>query len=389
MKNKNKIVLLMLLAITIALLLVVAFWPDNRTYCPYTEFMNMLLNGGIDTASINSKEITFTTFDENGEFYTENPQTPDIKELLLLNNVKLENRFSSDDIGTIFDILFYIVFFTMAIFSIRQFTGIFGGSKFKVIRNNKTKFNDICGMQEVKNDMMLLVETLKNPNKAKEKGLRQPKGIILEGPPGNGKTLFAKALSGEANINFIPSKGADFQSAFMSVGPNKIKALFKKARKNKPCILFIDEFDSIGERRNYAGTGIDKENNRIITAMLNEMDGFESSDGVLVIGATNSYSSLDAALIRPGRFDLKYNIGNPDTETIKELIKMYTKNKKLSDKLKIEELAKCFKGISCSAVETMCNEAAFEANRNGRSEIELDDFIVAGRKTNIMKINKV
>ena len=244
-------------------------------------------------------------------------------------------------------------------------------------------------MKDIKDDMTLLVDILKHPEQAKEKGIRQPKGIILEGPPGNGKTLFAKALSGEANINFIPSKGADFQSAVMSVGPNKIKALFKKARKHKPCILFIDEFDSIGERRNYTGTGIDKENNRIITAMLNEMDGFESEDGVLVIGATNSYASLDGALVRPGRFDLKYNIGNPDKETIVELINMYTKNKKISDKINIDSLAKCFHGISCSAVETMCNEAAFEANRHGRDEIELEDFIVAGKKTNIIKINKI
>ena len=123
--------------------------------------------------------------------------------------------------------------------------------------------------------------------------------------------------------------------------------------------------------------------------MLNEMDGFESEDGVLVIGATNSYASLDGALVRPGRFDLKYNIGNPDKETIVELINMYTKNKKISDKINIDSLAKCFHGISCSAVETMCNEAAFEANRHGRDEIELEDFITAGKKTNIIKINKI
>ena len=244
-------------------------------------------------------------------------------------------------------------------------------------------------MDEIKKDMTSMVEILKNPAKSKTNGFRQPKGIILEGPPGNGKTLFARALAGEANINFIPSKGADFQSAFMSVGPNKIKALFKKARKNKPCIIFIDEFDSIGERRNYAGTGIDKENNRIITAMLNEMDGFENEDGVLVIGATNSYASLDGALIRPGRFDIKYNISNPDKQTIIDLINMYTSNKKLSEKINVESLARCFQGISCSAVETMCNEAALEAHRNGREVIELEDFITAGRKTNIIKINKI
>ncbi len=237
--------------------------------------------------------------------------------------------------------------------------------------------------------MTKLVDLLKNPEVYKAKGIRAPKGIILEGPPGNGKTLFAKALAGEAGINFIPTKGADFQSAVMSVGPSKIKAVFKKARKHTPCIVFIDEFDGIGERRNYTGTGIDKENNRIITAMLNEMDGFYEKDGVLVIGATNSYASLDSALIRPGRFDKKYNIGNPDIPTIKELIHMYTKNKTLSKDINIDSLAKCFNGISCSAVETLLNESQMEAQIAGRKEIILEDTVKAGKKTNIIKINRI
>ena len=248
----------------------------------------------------------------HGEFYTDNPNSPTLKEKLLTGGVTIEESFSDEDFALIFDIFFYIFFFAFIIFAIVKVSEIFGATRFIVIKNSKTRFSDICGMDELKKDMIKLVDVLKKPEEYKTKGIRAPKGIILEGPPGNGKTLFAKALAGEAGINFIPTKGADFQSAVMSVGPMKIKAVFKKARKNKPCILFIDEFDGIGERRNYTGTGIDKENNRIITAMLNEMDGFYEQDGVLVIGATNSYASLDAALIRPGRFDKKYNIANPD-----------------------------------------------------------------------------
>ena len=389
LKNRRNIILLFVILILLVIAVAILFIPDNKTHVEYKTFKEKVLSGDVVEASVNSKDIIFSLKEKSGDYYTDNPGNPDLKEFLLLNDVKLVDKFSQDTLGTMFDVLFYIFFFAIAIFAIKQFSGMFGGAKFKVIRKNKTKFDNICGMDNIKEDMRALVDMLKSPNIAKEKGVRLPKGIILEGPPGNGKTLFAKALSGEANINFIPSKGADFQSAVMSVGPNKIKALFKKARRNKPCILFIDEFDSIGERRNYTGTGIDKENNRIITAMLNEMDGFESEEGVLVIGATNSYASLDAALIRPGRFDLKYNIGNPDKQTIIELINMYTKNKKLSPKINIESLAKCFNGISCSAVETLCNEAAFEASRQGREIIELEDFIVAGRKTNIIKINKV
>lgn len=149
--------------------------------------------------------------------------------------------------------------------------------------------------------------------------------------------------------------------------------------------MFIDEFDGIGERRNFAGSGVDKENNRIITAMLNEMDGFENEDGVLVIAATNSYASLDPALIRPGRFDLKYTVPNPDQETRIKLIRMYTRKNRLSADIQTEELAKKFNGLSCSAIETVLNEAAVVMMSERKSEIDMNCIIKACRKTGILK----
>ena len=193
--------------------------------------------------------------------------------------------------------------------------------------------------------------------KNKKQGIRNSRGIILEGPPGNGKTLFAKALAQECKVNFIATKGADFQGALMGLGAFKVKMLFAKAKRKKPCIIFIDEFDSIGEKRSYQGSGIDKENNRIITTLLNEMDGFTSLNGVIVIAATNSYQSLDAALVRPGRFDLKYTINNPDKETRGELIDIYTKGKPLAPELTKEILINAFNGLSCVAIESILNEA--------------------------------
>ena len=183
-------------------------------------------------------------------------------------------------------------------------------------------------------------------------------------------------------MKFIATKGADFQSAMMSMGARKIKMLFKKARKNKPCIIFIDEFDGIGERRNYAGTGVDKENNRIITAMLNEMDGFNSEDGILVIAATNSYSSLDPALIRPGRFDLKYNISNPDYNTRIKLIELYTKKRVLNEKLEVKKMADAFDNLSSAAIESIINEASMLSILENKEEITVEHIIVAARKTN-------
>ena len=389
MKNNKKLIFVPLAILIIILLVILLIPKNNSTHIDYSKFVNHVKSGDVVEAAISKEKVDFTLKNTSGDFYTDNPNSTGFKEFLLLNDVSIKDTFSEDDFVYIFDALFYIIFFVVAGVAIFKLSEMFGATKFKVIRKSDTRFSDICGMEDVKTDMTKTVELLKHPEEFAAKGIRAPKGIILDGPPGNGKTLFAKALAGEANINFIPTKGADFQSAVMSVGPSKIKAVFKKARRNKPCIIFIDEFDGIGERRNYTGTGIDKENNRIITAMLNEMDGFETSDGVLVIGATNSYGSLDSALVRPGRFDKKFNVKNPDKNTIIELINMYSNNKVLSDKINIDSLAKCFNGLSCSAVETLMNEAAMQAMINNRNEIVLEDIIEAGRKTNIIKINKV
>ena len=252
-------------------------------------------------------------------------------------------------------------------------------------RPHGVRFGDIAGMDNLKKDLFFLVDVLKNPKKY-EGRMRPVKGVILEGPPGNGKTYFAKALASEADVNFIATKGADFQSALMSMSARKLKMLFNKARRHRPCIVFIDEFDSIGERRNYAGTGIDKENNRLITTMLNEMDGFMPFGGMLVIAATNSYASLDPALIRPGRFDLKYTIGNPDPKTRAELVAMYTKGKTLSAELSTEALVSAFDGASCAAIEAVLNEAQAICQMTGKTEINAEILSDASHKTGV-KLN--
>ena len=349
----------------------------KANYKPYTEFSQAIVSGKVSEAVIETDRIAFTTAE--GTFVTDNPASPDLAERLLQAGVKVTAK-TSVSVSMILDVLFDVIFFGAVAFGIFKLVD-YSRRTFKVVRHTGVGFDDIAGMDNVKKDMMFLVDVLKNPGKYSAKSLRPVKGVILEGTPGNGKTLFARALAQEAGVNFIATKGADFQSAMMSMGARKIRMLFSKAGRHKPCIVFIDEFDSIGERRNYAGTGIDKENNRIITAMLNEMDGFAANDGLLVIAATNSYASLDPALVRPGRFDLKYTIGNPDAATRIQLVKLYTKGKVLAPELTPESLAAAFDGLSCAAIETILNQAQALCQMTGSTAIGPDHIATAAQKT--------
>lgn len=381
MKNKKIIVSLIIVIFILLLVILNSLNIQEKNYYSYKDFYYELENKKIESVLIGNDNISFKKVNDDKEYYTENPNSNTLKEELLLKGITVEVDDSAEKLGFVFDLSFYLIFFGAVGFGIYKLISL-NSKTFKVVKKTNTKFEDIAGMEELKKEMLKSVEILKNPKEYQSKGIRQIKGIILEGNPGNGKTLFAKALAGETDVNFIATKGADFQSAMMSMGARKIKMLFKKARKHRPCIIFIDEFDGIGERRNYAGTGVDKENNRIITTMLNEMDGFDSEDGILVIAATNSYASLDPALIRPGRFDLKYNISNPDYNTRIKLIELYTKKKKLSENLQIKNMAEAFENLSCAAIEAIINEASMLSILENTEEISQENIIVAARKTN-------
>lgn len=382
MTKKCELKIIIIVLASILLFIGISFlFQDNSIYLDYKSFSQELDKNNIDKVFILEEKLEFYKNNDKIKYYTDNPEAENFKEKLLLKGVKVESDSTTETITFVFDIIFYLIFFGMAGFGLYKLSRITGDS-FKVVKNTNTKFEDIAGMDDLKKEMLKVVDILKNQKQYKEKGIRPIKGIILEGAPGNGKTLFAKALAGETDVNFIATKGADFQSAVMSMGARKIKTLFKKAKKSRPCIIFIDEFDGIGERRNYAGTGVDKENNRIITTMLNEMDGFDTQSGILVIAATNSYNSLDPALIRPGRFDLKYNIPNPDYNTRIKLIELYTKNKILSDDISNKKLADAFENLSCSAIEAILNEASTLASIENVEKITIQNVIVAAGKTN-------
>lgn len=349
--NKRNLFSLVAVIIIAAAVVVFGFDLFDRSInVGYKDFKSELNSGAIESATITTSKIKYTLKDDSTIYSVNNPQTPTLIEELLLNDVEIKN--DDLDINAIGDMAFNLLFFALIFFGIYKLISWYTNT-FKVVHSTGVNFSDVAGLNDLKKEIKFTIELMKN----KKQGIRNSRGIILEGPPGNGKTLFAKALAQECKVNFIATKGADFQGALMGLGAFKVKMLFAKAKRKKPCIIFIDEFDSIGEKRSYQGSGIDKENNRIITTLLNEMDGFTSLNGVIVIAATNSYQSLDAALVRPGRFDLKYTINNPDKETRGELIDIYTKGKPLAPELTKDILINAFNGLSCAAIESILNEA--------------------------------
>ena len=341
----------------------------------YVDFMQCVEAGDVVSVKFDGDVIHFSTKASPVKFKTQNPNSPLLQEELMKRAIDV--TVAKDDaeiISLIFDVFFYLFFFGVIFIVFRKFVS---PNTFKVVHKTGVKFDDVVGMEKLKRDMTQVMEIMKNPSAYAKRGIRMPKGILLEGEPGNGKTLFAKALAGEAKVNFIPAKATDFESMFMAIGPLKVKLLFKKARRRAPCIVFIDEFDGIGTIRNYNGSALETENTRIVTALLNELDGFEASKGVLVIAATNSIKALDPALIRPGRFDAKLTVPYPDEAAREKLVEMYTRGKKPAAECTAQVLAKLFNGYSCAKIESVLNGAALRAGQEGRSEFTLDDVKAA------------
>lgn len=344
----------------------------------YKEFYDQVEKGNVTSVKIDGDKILFQLLDEKKWISTDNPSSPLLQEKLLLQGVSVKvEKDGTEILSIIFDIVFYVFFIGIIFFAFRKFIS---PNTFKVVHKTGVKFDDVVGMDSLKRDMTQVMKIMQNPKEYAKKGIRMPKGILLEGEPGNGKTLFAKALAGEAKVNFIPTKATDFESMFMAIGPMKVKLLFKKARRRAPCIVFIDEFDGIGTVRNYSGSAIETENTRIVTALLNELDGFEKTDGVLVLAATNSIHALDPALIRPGRFDAKFCVPYPDFDARKKLVELYCKNKSFSGDCSPELLAKEFDGYSCAKIESILNRASLIASQENKKEFNLEDVRKASKE---------
>ncbi len=253
-------------------------------------------------------------------------------------------------------------------------TGLQNVGNLNLESNTGVSFGDVAGCDESKLELMEIVDFLKYPQNFTDIGAVSPRGVLLEGPPGTGKTLLARAVAGEANVNFISTTGSEFVEVYVGVGASRVRKMFKDAKKNSPCIIFIDEIDSIGRSRSGGGPGTNDERDQTLNQILSEMDGFSGNTGIVVLAATNRADILDSALLRPGRFDRRVPVGLPSKAGRIEILKVHTRDKPLGDNVDLDEIGARTIGFSGASLKNLMNEAAIVAVRNGKKVIGYEEI---------------
>ena len=297
-----------------------------------------------------------------------------------LDDVEREGFFVSSILPMIIMVILLLVFFSIIS---RQTTGgangnvmSFGKSKAKATdqKDNKTTFKDVAGLKEERGELEEVVDFLKDPQQYTRVGARIPKGVLLVGPPGTGKTLLARAVAGEAGVPFFHISGSDFVEMFVGVGASRVRDLFGEAKKNSPCIIFIDEIDAVARRRGSGLGGGHDEREQTLNQILVEMDGFGVNEGIIVMAATNRVDILDPAILRPGRFDRKVFVGKPDVQGREDILKVHARNKPLAEDVNLQTTARTTAGFSGADLENLLNEAAINAASSGRAYIKQADI---------------
>ena len=347
----------------------------------YDQFLDAVNAGEVDQVQLDSNVIYYTVEQNGREQICKTGRIYDMQEVQRLYGKVSFGQVIPTEISPIVSLLISWILPIVLIIVIGQFISrkmaksmgggpgamMFGKSNAKVYVKSSTgiKFSDVAGEDEAKELLTEIVDYLHNPHKYQEIGAKMPKGALLVGPPGTGKTLLAKAVAGEAEVPFFSISGSEFVEMFVGMGAAKVRDLFKQANEKAPCIVFIDEIDTIGKKRDGQITGND-EREQTLNQLLTEMDGFDSSKGVVILAATNRPDSLDPALLRPGRFDRRIPVELPDLQGREDILKVHAKNIKIADNVNFREIAKAASGASGAELANIVNEAALRAVRDGR-----------------------
>ena len=356
----------------------------NVEQMAFSDFMNEADNKRIAEVNISGHDVRGIT-SEGKEFYTYAPNDPTMFETLRQNGVRVNARPIDTSSNTFWGIV--ISWFPMLllvgvwIFFMRQANSgnnkamSFGKSRARLIENNKkVTFADVAGADESKQELEEIVDFLKDPQKFSRLGGRIPKGVILVGPPGTGKTLLAKAVAGEADVPFFSISGSDFVEMFVGVGASRVRDMFAQAKKNAPCLVFIDEIDAVGRHRGAGLGGGNDEREQTLNQLLVEMDGFEENENIILIAATNRPDVLDPALLRPGRFDRQVTVTNPDIKGREEILKVHVRKVPLAKDVNLAVVARGTPGFSGADLANLVNEAALLAARKNKRKVTAKDF---------------
>lgn len=358
----------------------------------YSDLVNAIKSEQVTNMNVNGNTVTVTLADNKGVAKVTVPSLEtlhndcgeEIEQQMAQGKLKQEATESKISWSAVINIVMLVLIFLM-FFGLMRKSGVGGGNTFtkshaKMNAEKTVKFSDVAGADEEKAELQELVEFLKNPNKFIKLGARIPKGVLLVGRPGTGKTLLAKAVAGEAGVPFFSISGSDFVELYVGVGASRVRDLFEQAKKNRPCIVFIDEIDAVGRKRGAGMGGGHDEREQTLNQLLVEMDGFGKNDGVIMIAATNRPDILDPALLRPGRFDRQVVVDLPDARGREAILQVHSRKKPLAPDVDFKSIAKNTVGYSGADLENLMNEAAIMAAKRNHSMIDLSDIEDANLK---------
>ncbi len=391
MKNSIKTLAVWLIIGVIMIVGITAIYDNADRKFSYSEFIKKVNEQKVESIELNAnRDSAIVAFNDGTTEKKVN--IPDVQSLMRdietpIKEGKINVEQDSESIWVtiisliaplgLFIIFVIFLFLTMGGRQSGNGTMSFGKSKARVVSQNdknKITFNDVAGVDEEKQELQEIVEFLKNPKKFTDMGARIPKGVLLVGHPGTGKTLLAKAVAGEAGVPFFIISGSDFVEMFVGVGASRVRDLFEQAKKNAPCIIFIDEIDAVGRQRGAGLGGGHDEREQTLNQLLVEMDGFALNEGVIVMAATNRPDVLDKALLRPGRFDRQIVVSQPDVKAREQILEVHARKKRLADDVDLRIIAKNTSGFSGADLENVLNEAALLAARNNQIEINMKNI---------------